>query len=137
MKTIAFLGDSITLGYGLNNLSDRYSSLVCRLKHCKEENYGITGTLIARAGLNACDGKAFIDRLNLVYSADVAVIFGGTNDYFWSNKPIFGNDESYFEYAVIVLCARIKKKQRLVADAFRHAVSSQRHRKLCRSKALD
>lgn len=108
MKNIAFLGDSITYGYGLDEPRARYSTLVAKRLGMEEQNYGITGTLIAKAGLNATDGKDFGSRLELVFSADVAVIFGGTNDYFWSDKPIFGEDESYFAFAADRLCERVK-----------------------------
>ncbi len=50
----------------------------------------------------------YIDRLPQVAetNADFAVIFGGTNDYFWSDMPI-GNETSspeYFYGAVDILC---------------------------------
>ena len=48
----------------------------------KELNYGITGTLVAKAGLNEMDERDFLSRSSLIDSADVAIVFGGTNDYF-------------------------------------------------------
>ena len=85
---LAFLGDSITLGYGLSDRSARFSTLVSRALNAEEVNLGITGTLVARAGLSAMDGTAFVDRVGQIAGADCAVIFGGTNDYFWSDAPI-------------------------------------------------
>lgn len=85
---LAFLGDSITLGYGLSDRSARLSTLVSRALDAEEVNLGITGTLVARAGLSASDGSAFVDRVGQLAGADCAVIFGGTNDYFWSDAPI-------------------------------------------------
>ena len=85
---MAFLGDSITLGYALDDQNDRFATLVCRELACNELNYGITGTLVAEAGLNRTDHKDYVHRLPLVKNADVAVIFGGTNDYFWADRPI-------------------------------------------------
>jgi len=38
------------------------------------ENHGITGTLIAKAGLIGDDGDAFITRINLINNADIAVV---------------------------------------------------------------
>ena len=46
---LAFLGDSITLGYGLSDRSARFSTLVSRALNAEEVNLGITGTLVARA----------------------------------------------------------------------------------------
>ena len=109
--TIAFLGDSITLGYGLAKKERRYSTLVAEALEMDELNYGITGTLVAKAGLNKSDGKDFLSRSSLIDSADVAVIFGGTNDYFWSDSPICGCGDQYFEFAVKKLIERVKEKR--------------------------
>ena len=109
---IAFLGDSITYGYGLDNKENKYSTLVCHALEMEEENYGITGTLVAKAGLNQTDEKDFLSRAHLIEEADIAVVFGGTNDYFWSDKPIFGEDDSYFAHAVQTLLDGVKETRR-------------------------
>ena len=110
---IAFLGDSITLGYALEDRAKRYSTLVCEELGAEEINHGITGTLVANAGLSRDDGTAFIDRLELVLDADITVIFGGTNDYFWSDRPIMPPDgecaPDYFYCALNKMCRRIKE----------------------------
>lgn len=108
---ISFLGDSITYGHCLENKADRFSSLICKQMGAEEANFGIPGTLVARAGVNRNDGNSFLDRLGFVFSGDVAVIFGGTNDYFWSDTPIgdlsCGLDGFY--RAVDEICKSIKK----------------------------
>lgn len=109
--SIAFLGDSITFGWGLDDKSKKYSTLVCQRLNMEEENYGITGTLLAKAGLNNEDEKDFVSRSYLIDNADIAVIFGGTNDYFWSDKVIEGNDDSYFAHALNTIINRIKEKR--------------------------
>ena len=109
MKTIAFLGDSITVGYTLEDQTLRYSTLVSKRLGAKEENYGISGTLIAKSGRNKDDGQDFISRKHLIDSADIAIIFGGTNDYFWSDTHIKGEkNDSYFEHAVQSLCEHVR-----------------------------
>ena len=110
--TVAFLGDSITLGYGLEVKEKRYSTLTARALQMEELNFGIAGTLIAKAGLNKTDGNDFLSRAHLIDSADVAVIFGGTNDYFWSDRSIYGDTEEYFEFAVKSLAERVKEKRK-------------------------
>ena len=110
-ETIAFLGDSITYGYALENKENKYSTLVAKALDMTEVNCGITGTLVAKAGLNQTDEKDFLSRAHLIDEADVAVIFGGTNDYFWSDKPIAGEDDSYFAHAVQTLIDRVKEKR--------------------------
>ncbi len=107
---IAFLGDSITCGYALPELTKRYSTVLCADLGLEEENYGITGTLIARAGLNRTDGKDFVSRLHLIDGADIAVVFGGTNDYFWSDVPIHGGEgDADFANAVEAICRYIHR----------------------------
>ncbi len=103
---IAFLGDSITLGYALDDRErDRFPAVFCRMTGHEEINLGITGTLVARAGLSASDGTAYVDRYPQTAGADYAVVFGGTNDYFWSDTPISGGDgDAYFDNAVRTLC---------------------------------
>lgn len=96
--------------------SDYYRSL--------ELNFGITGTLVAKAGLNRGDGNDFLSRAHLVDEADVAIIFGGTNDYFWSDCPIHGEGEEYFDFAVKSLIGRVKEKRNgkitLFVTPYRH-----------------
>ena len=64
---------------------------------------------MARAGLNRTDGRDFVSRLHWIDRADIAVIFGGTNDYFWSDTPIRGGeDDRYFAHATETLCEYIR-----------------------------
>ena len=112
---IKFLGDSITYGYALDDQSKKYTTLVCKELSAVEENYGITGTLMARSGLNMYDDKAFLDRLYLLEGAEIAVIFGGTNDYFWTSDPIYPKDLSdkntkYFINAINEICRFCKER---------------------------
>ena len=122
--TIAFLGDSITLGYALDDRKERYSTKVCQKLGVREENYGITGTLVSRAGLNRTDNKAFLDRLHLIRTADVAVIFGGTNDYFWSDEPIAGFETSMREMCKVIKADRSGKKTLLVTPYPHHGIGN-------------
>ena len=85
-KIIDFLGDSITEGVGVSDLSCRYDNII----HDKYElaahyNYGIGGTRIAhqsvpsetpRYDLCFCGRAYLLDR-----SADMIVVYGGVNDY--------------------------------------------------------
>lgn len=122
---IAFLGDSITCGYALPDATKRYTTVLCEQLGSQEENYGITGTLIAKAGLNRTDGKDFVSRLRLIDDANIAVIFGGTNDYFWSDAPICGEaTDVFFAHAMETVCAYIGRvragKLTLVVTPYPH-----------------
>lgn len=103
---IAFLGDSITFGYALDDTNDKYSTRVCENLGAEEINFGITGTLMAKAGPNRENDKSFLDRVSLIKDADIAVIFGGTNDYFWSDAPIGNRNDNIecFYRAVTEIC---------------------------------
>lgn len=108
---IGFLGDSITFGYGLANRErDRYAALVCRELGCEQVNLGVTGTLVARAGLSRDNGVSFLDRLPLLEGCDRAVVFGGTNDYFWSDAPLYGEGLDCFAPAVDFLCCELLRR---------------------------
>ena len=123
---ISFLGDSITFGYDLENKEDRYATVLCKRLEVEEANFGITGTLMARAGMNRNDGKSFLDRLDLVLDGDITVIFGGTNDYFWSDTPIGDADSECdgFMRAVTEICQRITEhrdvKKTLIVTPYPH-----------------
>ena len=126
MVKIAFLGDSITFGYALENIEERYSTLICKDLGVEEANFGITGTLMARAGMNRTNGRAFLDRIDLAIDADFTVIFGGTNDYFWSDTPIgdINSDFDGFYRAVDEICKRCSEnrdvKKTLIVTPYPH-----------------
>jgi len=113
VKTAVFLGDSITMGYGLSDFADRFSTVFCKQIGWNEDNYGITGTLMARAGTSSSDGSSYIDRYAAMGYGDLIVVFGATNDYFWADKAIScedSEDDYYFENAVHHLCIGLKEK---------------------------
>ncbi len=95
-KTVAFLGDSITEGYGTSGAGARYDTRGSEALGFRPLNYGIGGTRIAhqhrasekpRWDLYFC-GRAY----NLAPEADLILVFGGTNDYGHGDAP-FGTLE--------------------------------------------
>jgi len=113
MKKAIFLGDSITMGYGLTAPADRFSTVFCQMAGFHEINHGICGTLIARAGMSRENGTSFMDRYQLMPEGDLIVVFGGTNDYFWSDEPISSDGiegDQFFSCAVRHLCTGLKVK---------------------------
>lgn len=120
-KRAIFLGDSITMGYGLKDHTRRYSTIFSKMNGFIEQNYGIQGTLIARAGISAMNNSAFIDRYQLLPEGDLIIVFGGTNDYWWSDTSV--GDETtqnpaYFHYAMRRLCDGLRKKYSAVPIIF-------------------
>ena len=97
-KTIDFLGDSITEGAGVEDIAaNRFDNVLREIAGLKAvHNYGIGGSRIAhqrmasempRFDLCFC-GRAY----DMDKSADVIVVFGGTNDYGHGDAP-FGAPE--------------------------------------------
>lgn len=95
-KRVAFLGDSITEGVGVEDIiNGRYDNIIKQKCNLKETyNYGIGGTRIAhqtkpsekpRFDLCFC-GRAY----NINSDADIIVVYGGVNDYIHGDAP-FGS----------------------------------------------
>ena len=89
---INFLGDSITEGHGTSEVTKRFTDILAREEEIIAFNYGISGTRIAlqknpsenpRHDLDFCSRVAELEP-----SADMVVVFGGTNDYGHGDAPI-------------------------------------------------
>lgn len=90
-KTVAFLGDSITEGVGASCIENRYTDVFARLTGGVALNYGISGTRIARQKVVTEDrfDRDFNMRVaEMDASADVVVVFGGTNDFGHGDAPL-------------------------------------------------
>lgn len=95
---INFLGDSITEGHGTTGEDKVFHQIIKREYGLKSAiNYGVGGTRIARRGLpseKTVWDYAFDLRAEIMdKTADVIVVFGGTNDYGHGDAP-FGDIES-------------------------------------------
>mgnify|MGYP000011264917 FL=1 len=117
-KSINFLGDSITAGYGTTGIEYRYDQIIakeCDLKAAN--NYGIGGTCIAYQweptieepvrDLYFCGRAARMDK-----NADIILVFGGINDYLHGDAPIGTMDDKTpktFCGAVFVLMQVLRK----------------------------
>ena len=84
-KKILFLGDSITEGYGPQDINNVYWKRLERSSGCTSVGFGISGTRIARQqkpSANPREDMYFRSRVaSMDETADVVVVFGGTNDY--------------------------------------------------------
>ena len=98
-KNVVFLGDSITYGYGLEDVKYRFSDILKKELNLKSAgNYGISGTRIARQlapNPNAAEDQLdFCARYTeMKQDADVIVIFGGVNDYQHGDAPMGNSDD--------------------------------------------
>ena len=84
-KKILFLGDSITEGYGPQDINNVYWKRLERGCGCTSVGFGISGTRIARQQVPSAHPREdmyFRSRVaSMDETADVVVVFGGTNDY--------------------------------------------------------
>ncbi len=92
-KVINFLGDSITQGIGASDESKGYVAVLAKKYGLKKaNNYGITGTRIARRSVlrpNEKEDRRFSTRVESMDAhADIIVVFGGTNDYGHGDAPL-------------------------------------------------
>ena len=93
-KIVAFLGDSITEGVGVQNRkSNRYDNVL--LRECgisKTYNYGVSGTRLAHQSTpseNPRHDLCFCGRAyDMTSNADVVVVYGGVNDYIHGDAPV-------------------------------------------------
>ena len=92
-KKINFLGDSITEGVGVSELSRNYVNTFLR-KYAPAEvrNYGISGTRFARQQTPTADhpewDQDFCSRVALMDpDADIVVVYGGVNDHGHGDAP--------------------------------------------------
>ncbi len=91
-KKIAFLGDSITEGSGVLDLSNRYDNRLFRMCGLSAAfNYGIGGTRFAHQSRPSEKPRYDLCFSGRVYdldkSADIIVVYGGTNDYGHGDAP--------------------------------------------------
>lgn len=100
-QSIGCLGDSITYGLGGTSWTTKISEL-CNIPTVY--NYGVSGSTIIT---NNKDG--FIDRIpNMIEDLDVIVLWGGVNDFMWTNqsKEVF---KTNFEKVVKALLDKYPK----------------------------
>lgn len=84
-QKIAFLGDSVTEGYGVSDPAHIYWNLIAQRSGALCYGYGIGGTRIAVQKVPSPDpnwDRYFASRIEeMIPDADIVVVFGGTNDF--------------------------------------------------------
>ena len=81
-KSVAFIGDSITYGIGLENLTNQYwlhlkNNMGLGITH----NCGVSGSCVSTQGTRGFERSPLAMRVNAIPRADIFVIFMGTNDF--------------------------------------------------------
>lgn len=114
--TVNFIGDSITEGVGASCAENRYTDVFARQFGAKVNNYGISGSRIARQSVVTQErlDRDFCMRLpEMDENADAVVVFGGTNDYGHGDAPLGvpqDRDESTFYGACHVLMSGLLER---------------------------
>lgn len=86
---INVLGDSITEGVGASEANKTYPSVLSKLTGVKVNNYGVSGSRITDAKTNIPHPGAFVNRMySMSAQADLVIVFGGTNDFWYGDCPI-------------------------------------------------
>ena len=101
---INFLGDSITEGVGASVIEKCYVNRFAEITGCEVNNYGISGTRIARQKKASKPLSFDLDfqlRAQVLDdTADLTFVFGGINDFSHGDAPLgkFGDNDPYTFY---------------------------------------
>ncbi len=115
-KKIAFLGDSITEGYGTSSLENVYWKVLERNTGARCFGYGIGGTRIAKQNVpsDPIRDRWFGSRVGeMIPDADIVVVFGGVNDFCHGDAHLGTNadrSEDTFCGALYVLMEKLRDK---------------------------
>jgi len=83
------LGDSITEGVGARSPEKAYPVVLSKLTGAVVNNYGVSGSRITDIESIWTNPGSFVDRMYAMdKSADLVIIFGGTNDFWFGDCPI-------------------------------------------------
>lgn len=92
-KNAAFLGDSITCGFGASDNEHVYHQLIKKeYKLNNVYNLGVCGSRIAKQYVKSANeefDETFFERAQRIPDdADMVIVFGGTNDYGHGDAPL-------------------------------------------------
>ena len=87
-SSISVIGDSITYGYGLSNISnERYTTLMANHLNTTVNNYGVSASKLSEIPND--NVASFTERVSQIdRNSDLIVVFGGTNDYWHKSTDI-------------------------------------------------
>lgn len=86
---INILGDSLTEGVGARTPDKAFPEVLSRLTGAKVNNYGVSGSRITDITVDYTNPGSFVDRMySMDKAADLVIVFGGTNDFWFGDCPI-------------------------------------------------
>ena len=112
-KTILWMGDSITNGYG-SQFNNSFATIVPMHLDCNYINEAINGEALAVRAADETDRTPLVDNyINMTDDADAVCVAIGTNDWNYTFTP-FGDmtsaDKYTFYGALKILCQGLMKK---------------------------
>lgn len=88
-RMINILGDSLTEGVGARTPDKAFPEVLSRLTGAKVNNYGVSGSRITDITVGYTNPASFVDRMySMEKTADLVIVFGGTNDFWFGDCPI-------------------------------------------------
>lgn len=86
---IDVLGDSLTEGVGARSAEKAYPAVLAKLTGAVVNNYGVSGSRITDISSSVSNPGSFVDRMYAMdKAADLVIVFGGTNDFWFGDCPI-------------------------------------------------
>lgn len=86
---INVLGDSLTEGVGARSEDKAYPVVLSGLTGAVVNNYGVSGSRITDIESIWTNPGSFVDRMYAMdKAADLVLVFGGTNDFWFGDCPI-------------------------------------------------
>lgn len=86
---INILGDSLTEGVGARTPDKAYPVVLSKLTGAVVNNYGVSGSRITDIPEGWTNPGSFVDRMYAMdKAADLVIVFGGTNDFWFGDCPI-------------------------------------------------
>ena len=86
---INILGDSLTEGVGARTPDKAFPAVLAKLTGAKVNNYGVSGSRITDIVVDYTNPGSFVDRMySMDKAADLVIVFGGTNDFWFGDCPI-------------------------------------------------
>ncbi len=86
---INVLGDSIAEGIGASGKEKSFPSVLAKLTGAQVNNYGVSCSRITDIVSDVSNPGSFVDRMyQMDKAADLIIVFGGTNDFWYGDCPI-------------------------------------------------
>lgn len=92
---INVLGDSLAEGIGASGPDKSFPAVLAKLTGARVNNYGVSGSRITDIESPYTNPGSYVDRMyGMSKNADLIIVFGGTNDFWFGDCPIGNRTDS-------------------------------------------